>query len=307
MNVKSTTWDIILWIALAAMWSSSYAVIKLGVATIDPVLLVAGRMTIGAAVIYAVMRIMGQHLSRDIKVWLSYAITGLLGSTIPFLFITYGEQSVDSALAAILMGVAPVATVVMASSVFPDERLTKRVALGIGCALVGVIILVGPGALGDFGQNLPGQLSIVAATLCYAASTIYIKRFVRRPALEMASGSMLCGAVSVVLAALLLGADVRSIQPTPASLGSVVYLGLVSTACANLIYFHLVPRMGATRMSQVNFAIPVGGSFIGAIFMGENMTLDRLAALAVIICAMYLVFSGRQGAAVVNKPDARSN
>lgn len=294
MQSKATTIDFFLWFALAMMWSSSYAVIKLGVTTIDPIVLVAGRMVVAALVIYGVLKLMGQRLSRNLKIWMSYAVTGLLGSTIPFLLITYGEQSVDSALAAILMGVAPVATVVVASSVFPDERLTPRVCLGVCCAVTGVVVLVGPGALTDLGQNAPGQISIVAAALCYAASTVYIKRFVRRPALEMAAGSMLIGAGSVTLPAIVLGRDLGSIQPTFASLGAILYLGLISTASANLIYFHLVPRMGATRMSQVNFAVPVGGSFIGVIALGERMTMDRLFALTIIICAVYLVLSGRQ-------------
>ncbi len=294
MSPKASPSDIALWLALAAMWSSSYGVIKLGVETLDPVTLVAGRMVIGAAVIGLVLLLRGQRLSRKPGDWLAYLITGMLGSTLPFLLITYGEQTVDSALASILMGVAPVATVVLASLSFADERLTPRVLLGLGLALAGVVTLVGPAALSGLGANLSGQLAIVGATLCYAASTVYVKAFVKRPALEMAAGSMLIGALAVCLIALTAGEGARRIVLSAQSIGAVVYLGLFSTAAANLIYFHLVPRLGATRMSQINFAVPVGGSLIGVGLLGETLSASQMLALGIISGAVYLVLSARR-------------
>jgi len=266
--------------------------IKLGVASLDPIVLVAGRMAIGAVLIFSVMTLMGQTLSKNKNVWFSYAVTGLLGSTLPFLLITYGEQSVDSALASILMGVAPVATVVLASITLPEERLTKRVLAGVCFSIIGIVILIGPNALSHLGDGFSSQLSIIGATLCYAASTVYIKRFVRRPALEMASGSMLVGTLSIVFVAILMGKNLFDLELTMTSMGVIIYLGLFSTGCANLIYFYLVPRLGATRMSQINFAVPVVGSLIGFAFLDEMVTTNQVIALLVIVLAIYLVLTG---------------
>ncbi|MEM1152132.1 MAG: DMT family transporter [Pseudomonadota bacterium] len=293
MPQRSSTLDLGLWLALAVMWSSSYAVIKVGVETVAPMVLVAGRMTIGAVAILAVLWTLGRRLSWSRRAWIDYAVTGLLGSTFPFLLITYGEMSVDSALAAILMGCAPVATIVLANAILPEEPMTERVLIGAGCALAGVALLVGPEALYGLGADVLAQLAIVGATLCYAASTIYIKVAVRRPALEMAAGSMTFGAVFVTIAALVAGQSF-AVPTTPTAAGAIIYLGLVSTASANLIYFHLVPRLGATKMSQVNFAVPVGGTLIGAILLGESLDLQRGIALAVILGAVYLVLSSKR-------------
>lgn len=280
--------DIVLWLALAAMWSSSYAAIKIGVATVDPSVLVAGRMLTGCVVVYTVLKIRGLSLSRQPGVWFSYTATGLLGSALPFLLITIGEQSVDSALASILMGVAPVMTLLLAAWLVPDEALTLRTALGILGGLVGVAVLVGPAALSGLGAQLGGQAAIIGATFCYAASTVYIRRFVTRPPLEMAAGSMIVGTVFIATVVLMTGADVRSITPTLSSLGTILYLGFFSTALANLIYFYLVPRLGATRMSQVNFAVPVGGAMLGFLILGEALTVQRIVALLIIIGSVYL-------------------
>jgi len=153
-------------------------------------------------------------------------------------------------------------------------------------------MLVGPEALYGLGVDVFGQLAIVGATVCYAASTVYVRVAVRQPALETAAGSMIFGAVSVTLAALLLGKGVTD-TVTLTSAGAVLYLGVVSTASANLIYFYLVPRLGATKMSQVNFVVPVGGSLIGVALMGESLDPQRVVALVVISGAVYLVLSGQ--------------
>ncbi|MGJ8569511.1 MAG: DMT family transporter [Hoeflea sp.] len=285
---KTSPIDILLWLVLAAMWSSSYAVIKIGVATLDPAVLVFGRLLVGSVIIYSVMRWRGLKLSRDPAAWLSYAVTGILGSAAPFLLITHGEQSVDSALASILMGASPVVTLVLAAWLIPQERLTLRTVTGIIGGLSGVAVLVGPTALSGLGAQLGGQLAILGATVCYAVSTVYIRRAVTRPPLEMAAGSMLVATLIMGCVVAVSGIQPDQIDLGAASLGTVLYLGLFSTACANLIYFHLVPRLGATRMSQVNFAVPVGGALLGFTLLGEALTAQRLIALAIIMLSIYL-------------------
>jgi len=284
---RATLTDILLWLALASAWSSSYAVIKLGIETIDPIVLVAGRMIVATIVIVAVSISLGYRPGRNASAWISYTVTGLLGNVVPFLLISFGEQSVDSALAAILMGFAPVATVALAVIVLPDERLTGRIALGLAGALTGIALLVGPSALLGLGSQIVGQIAIVGATLCYATSTVYVRRFVTQPALEMAAGSTLVGTVVIVGAVIATGADVSTIEYSAHSLGAILYLGLVSTAAANLTYFYLVPRLGATRMSLINFAVPVGGAIIGVMFLGEVLATRQIAALAFIIVSVW--------------------
>ena len=296
---KATPTDISLWLLLAAMWSSSYVVIKIGLGTIDPSVLVLGRLLIGSVVLYTALKARGMALSREVRHWFSYAVTGLLGSALPFLLITWGEQSVDSSLASILIGAVPVVTLLLAAWLVPDEVLTPRIVAGVLGGLGGIALLVGPAALLGLGAQFKGQIAIVGATICYATSTVYIRRFVTRPALEMASGSMIVGTLFMAGVVAISGSDVTRIEPTFASLGSVVYLGLFSTACANLIYFHLVPRLGATRMAQVNFAVPVGGAVLGVLVLGEAITAQRLAALTIIVGSVWLGTGAKRATADV--------
>lgn len=289
MKENASPTDIVLWLVLAALWSSSYTAIKIGVQSLDPVLLVAGRLLIGAVCLYGALKMSRMHLSGKLEDWMHYAVSGLLGSAIPFLLISYGEQTVDSALASILMGIAPVTTVFMASFVFADEQLTRRIVLGLICGIAGIVLLVGPDSLAQLGGDLPAQLSILAAALCYAATTIYVRRFVKRAPLEMAAGSTIVAAGAITAMAVFSGPDPAALELNASAVGTVVYLRLFSTALATLIYFQLVPRLGATRMSQVNFAVPVGGALIGVTVLSETIMAHQLAALAVILLAIFLV------------------
>lgn len=291
---KTQLSDVLLWLCLALMWGSSFAVIKVGVATLDPRVLVVGRMLIGTIVMYLALKLRGQSLSPSLTVWGTYAVTGLLGSGFPFLLITYGERTVDSALASILMGLVPVVTMLLAAWLVPSERLTARTVIGILGGLIGVAVLVGPVALRGLGDQLGGQLSILGATACYASSTVFIRRFVTRPPLEMAAGSLIVGTAFIAGVSALSGADFTGVKAAPEAWGAVLYLGLFSTAAANLIYFHLVPRLGATRMSQVNFVVPVTGLVIGTVLLGEALTPQRLLALMIIMGSVYLGTSARR-------------
>lgn len=284
--------NIVLWLALALMWSSSYTAIKMGVETIAPLPLVSGRMIIGLAIMFAVLKLSNMTLSRNGRDWFAYAFSGLMGNTVPFVLISYGEQHVDSALAALLMGIAPVATVLIAHIAVPGEGLTRRSAAGIFTGFTGLVMLVGPGALSGLGSHLVGQIAIVSAALCYAITTIFVKNHAVRPPLEMATGSMLVGTLCIcaaTVASFALGDRAAFSVPSFSSAAAVVYLGVFSTALATLIYFHLVPRIGATRMSQINFAVPVGGALLGVMLLGETIAPSKALALCVIMAAIYLV------------------
>jgi drug/metabolite transporter (DMT)-like permease len=286
--------NIILWLLLALIWSSSYAAIKFGIETIEPMALVSGRMLVGTAIMLIILKLRSGSLSGKIGDWRTFFISGMTGNIIPFLLISYGETNVGSGLAAIFMGITPVATVLIAPLFLPDEKLTAASIAGICLGAAGLVILVGPGALSGIGDHVIGQISIIGAALCCAFTTIYVRKYATRPPLEMATGSMLTGTIVIVIATLVFESPVQFSQPSTSSFVALVYLGIFPTACATLIYFYLVPRLGASRMSQVNFFVPVAGVFIGFFLLGEPMNPSTGIALITIIIAIYFVTSKKR-------------
>lgn len=266
--------------------------IKIGVASIPPATMVAGRLLLASVILLAYAKIRGHRIPFTIAAWFTFGFVGLVGNVIPFALIAWGEIVVDSGLAAILIGTMPVATAVLAHAFTADEKLTPRRAGGVLMGFAGIVLLVGVSALGGLGAEVASQLAIFSAALCYAVTTVFVRRFARLPDPVMAAGAMMAGAVVIVPWALAVDAP-WALDPTWESIASVVVLGVVSTGLAALIYFYLIRVVGAAVFSQVNFITPALGVCFGIVFLGEAPNTDAWLALAMIVTGIWLVTRGR--------------
>ena len=222
---------------------------------------------------------------------------GAFGNALPFALIAWGEQRVDSAVAAVMMGVMPIATVVMAHLAFADERLDPARAAGVALGSCGVVTLVGWQALSGVGGAVAHELAVLAGALCYGVSAIFTRRHVRVGGPAMAAGAVLAGAIMLVPLALAEAHPWRDGVDTGPLL-ALLSLGAFSTGLAALLYFHLIPAVGAGRFAQVNFLIPVLGVAWGALFLDERPGARLLLALGLILCGLALVTRrGRRAAA----------
>src|SRR6188508_1818649 len=93
--------------ALVALWGSNFMFIKLGVAAVPPATLVAARLVIGAVILVAIVRALGYTFPPIGRLWIPYVMLAIVGNCLPFWFISWGQQYIDSGLAGILMAVMP--------------------------------------------------------------------------------------------------------------------------------------------------------------------------------------------------------
>ncbi len=273
---------------LAGIWSSSFMFIKIGVATIPPATMAAARLMLAAVMLAAIAYAKGYRLPFTLRAWSAFTFVGVMGNAMPFTLIAWGELEVDSGLAAILMGVMPVATALLAHAFVHDERLTGRRAAGVLLGFSGTVLLVGFSALSGLGAQVAAQLAVVGGALCYAITTVFVRRFANLPDVLMAAGSLTTGALLMIPIALLLESPL-TLSPSFASTAAVVVLGIVSTGFAALIYFYLIRTVGAAIFSQVNFLTPAIGVAFGMIFLGEVPGADAWTALTLIVLGVWLV------------------
>jgi len=278
---------------LAVVWSSSFLAIKLGVATIAPATLAAGRLGIAAVLLLVVLAVGKRRLPLTPHSVGIYFFVGLFGNALPFALIGWGETEVDSGLAAILMGAMPVATAGLAHFFTPEDRLTLRRLCGILLGLGGVLALIGWQALGGLGRDVLAQLALLGGALCYAVTTVFVRRYGNLPGRVMATGAMLAGALLAGLFALVTERP-WTLAPSAASWLALIYLGVLPTAAAALVYFHLIRKVGATMFSQINFVLPALGALWGAVFLGERIGLNAWLALGLIAIGVALVNSRRR-------------
>lgn len=279
---------LILWLVLAITWSFSFSAIKIGVETITPVSLVAGRMLIASGLMFLILKIQKQSFSVKPNDWQHFLVAGILGNVLPFFLISWGELHVQSGLAAVMMGIMPIMTVLLAHVFLKDEPLNLMSFTGVAIGFTGLIILVGGSVFRELGNHLSGQLSILAAAISYAMTTVYVRKYVTTSAPIMATGSITVGALIISVAALIFDQPFGHV-PSTASMIAMLYLGVFATAFATTVYFYLVPLIGANRMSQINFVVPVLGSAIGIVWLGEQLKPSVFIALITVLVGVYLV------------------
>lgn len=287
--------EYMLFFLVAAIWGLSFSLIKVGVAEIGPATLTAGRITIAAMVLTAwlvfVKRI---KLNMSIESLSCYAIIGLFGNALPFTLIGWSELTLDSSLVAVLMGIMPLFTVVMAHFFLDDEPFTMKTLTGISAGFSGVLVLLGFSVWKGVNHEALAQLTVLVATLCYAGVTIFVRLHVKASGLEVATGALIAGAVFSIMAAFMfespfeMGWNMRAIVP-------MTLLGLFPTALASVLYFRLVRNMGATRFAQINYIIPVFGGIAGIGFLDEQAHWRMVVALGLILLGIYLVHGARRG------------
>ncbi|MDX1656599.1 MAG: DMT family transporter, partial [Candidatus Competibacteraceae bacterium] len=281
--------DWLLLLALVAMWGSSFLLTKLAVATLPPTAVVAGRLSIAALVLAILALARGHRPPASATLWGYLIAMGVVGSSLPFFLISWGQQHIDSALAGILMAVMPLVTLVLAHFLVAGERLSGPKVGGFLLGFAGIVVLMGPEALlrlrGQGAELLP-QLAVLAGAVCYGVNTIIARRRPASEPLVAAAGVMVVASLVMVpitpwdaFAGLEIG--------TPAT-WAVLGLGLVCTALATVVYFALITSAGPTFLSLINYLIPLWALALGALFLGERLDWNALVALGLILLGVGL-------------------
>jgi drug/metabolite transporter (DMT)-like permease len=290
MSQRRDAIDWILLLTLVAMWGSSFFFIEIALGSITPLTLVAIRIALGALILYTAMRLLKLPAPRDARTWRYFAALALLGYCLPFFFITWGQQSVDSGLAGILVGFMPLATLLLAHRFVAGEHITTAKLIGFVLGFAGLALLLGPEALRQWrgtGAELLGQLACLGGALCYAGNSIVTKRMPPTHALVAAACTTTLAAVVMLVVAFALDAPL-ALRPDAPALATCIWLGVGPTAIATLVYFRLIARAGPTFMSLVNYMSPVVAVSLGALFLDEALRPTALAALALILCGIAL-------------------
>lgn len=271
---------------LSALWGSSYAFIKLGIATIPPVTLIAGRTVIAGALLLLILRWRGVAMPHDLVHWRKFFIQSLLNSAIPFTLIAWGERSLDSGLAVILNSTSPIFTFLLGSLLLRQEKATWPRLIGVVTGLGGVTMIVGMTALAGLGSQTVAALAIVAATICYAGAALFGRQFRGLDPMIPAAGSLIAGSIILVPISLILDRP-WALAPSMESIAALLALAVFCTALALVIYFRLLELLGPLgTVAQAYLRVPFGVA-IGLLFMGETLAPTAGVGLVLVIIGVF--------------------
>jgi drug/metabolite transporter (DMT)-like permease len=288
------------WI-LAVIWGSSFLFIRIGVEQLTTFQVVFIRTGIAAIGLNIVAYARGKRLPTDWKGIRDLLVLGIVNTVFPFVLITWGEKSIESSLAAILQGTAALFTMVVAHFVFVDERITPRKIAGLAIGFLGVVILATRSTKGEVLKvdptlHLLGQLAIVVASFCYALGGTYSRKAIqnRLEPIIAAAGAM---TVTAIITGILtyvspaLGGPVPTplSDLTPRVLTAMIALGFINTFVAYIIFYSLIPAIGAAKTSMVTYVIPAVGLVLGAIFLKEPIDFSLVLGAIMIVGSIAIV------------------
>jgi drug/metabolite transporter (DMT)-like permease len=221
-------------------------------------------------------------------------VMSIINITIPFALITWAEQSVDSALAAILNATVPLFVIVLAPMFLPDEPIRVNGVLGLMIGFLGVVLIVSPGLAAAAG-TVPGQVALLGSSLSYAVGNVYARRNIQgQPPMIPAVFQVTFALLIVGVLAVVVERPWATATPDAVAWFSVIWLGILGSGMAYLAYFRLLLTWGATRTALVAYLLPVVGIVLGFLVRGEPIDATLIGGTALVIAGVALV-NGRWG------------
>jgi drug/metabolite transporter (DMT)-like permease len=218
---------------------------------------------------------------------LPFIALAILGNCLPFFLIAWGQQTIDSALAGILVSVMPLATLVLAHFFVAGERVTRLRLVGFVIGFAGIVVLMGPTALTGLGGEALAQAAVLGGALCYAGNSVLARLTIATDFLVASTAVLIVASVLMVPIAVMVDHP-WSGTPSAGSIAAIVWLGIGPTALATILYFRLIAAAGPTFMAIVNYLSPLVALLAGMTLMGERPGPTAVAGLLLILLGIAL-------------------
>ena len=273
---------------LALIWGSAFLWIKLVDRGFSAVEVTLARLTLGAAVLFAIVCIRREAIPRSGRLWAQIAVAAVFANAVPYLLFAVAEQTVDSSTAGIINATTPLWTVLLALAVRHQKSVTSWQAAGLIVGFAGAVLIFTPWRTTG-GLFSAGGLECLAASISYAVSYIYMDRFLARRGIgPVVLSACQLSAAAVMLAITLAVTGAPTPHVTAESVAAIVVLGIVGTGFAYVLNYQIITSEGATVASTVTYLLPVVAIVLGVMVLGESIAVAMLAGVVLVLTGVTL-------------------
>ncbi len=285
----------LVWLFLCGIWGSTWLFIKIGLNDLPPLSFAAIRFVIAATILWVIVLLRRLKIPRSAKELLLLAGTGVLGFTVNYGLIFWGEQYISSGLAALLQSTIPAFGLLFAHLHLPAERMTPVKVFGVVLGVLGVAVifsnqlsLAGPRALA-------GSVAIVISAAGAAYSNVLIKAYGGKiEPTVIAAMQMSFGLIPILLIGVMWEGNPLNFRWTRMALVSLLYLAIVGSVIAFILYYWLVQHMDVTKSMLIALVTPVTAVILGMIVLGEQLDWRTVAGGLLVLSGIALVVIRRQ-------------
>lgn len=276
---------------LALIFGSAFYFIEVALVDIGVLGVVWARVTLGGLMLTAWAYARGQRLPTSLSLWGLLVLMGFFNNALPFTLITWAQTELTGGLTSLFMSTAPLSSIVLAHFFIEGDKITPQKLIGIALGITGVIVLIGPRALMSLDITNLAQLAAISGAFSYAIAGL-IGRRLHHLSNVVASACMLLAASAVLLPFVLVLENPLTEHWTWTATGAIVGMAFFSTALAYIVYFQLLRTVGPSNMLLVTLLAPISAISLGALFLGEQVTIQMLFGAVIIACGL-MVIDGR--------------
>ena len=258
---------------LILIWGTTWAVIRVGLEGIPPFLGVSLRFSLASVILIVAGKIAGVRLGHGRREWLMWAVNGLLAFSVSYGVVYWAEQWIPSGLAAVLFATFPLFVAGFAHFWLPGEQLRSKSILGICVGFFGVMVIYSEDLTELAGAEARvASLIFLISPLVAAAANVIVKRWgsgihpLSLTAVPMGLTGILMGAMAALFE------RGESVTFDSVSVGALLYLAILGTSVTFLIFFWLLQRLPATRLSLITYGVPVVAVIVGTLFLDEPLS-----------------------------------
>lgn len=278
---------------LGLLYGSTLVVSRFSVGQYDPRTYISLRLTLATCGYVAFFLFnANKQWPRDLKLWGRAAVLGIIGTAIPMVSMVSSLQYQSSGVTALLITLAPVVTVILAHFFLVDEQLNPMKILGVVIAFAGAGLLLvrGETGLADFAQaDWRGYAWTGIGVLAGGGAVVYARRYLRDDDIwDVSSVRMLVAALVLLpVTYFSVGYDMSGV--TAEGYAGLIYASIAGTFCGMWLNFYIVKRFGATTAAQVSYLMPIIASILGALVLGEQITLTMFVGMVIIFTGLTLI------------------
>ena len=278
--------DYIILFLLGALWGSSFGAIKIALYGVSPLTVMSVRIILAGVALLVLTLIRSTPFPRGFQNWKKIFWMALFGVLIPFFLVPWGQQKIDSSLAAIIMSINPFFALILGHYFSEDENFNKRQFFAMLLGFSGVFLVFNENADFSTNGNFWGQGAVILAGIGYTISGVIAARL-RGISADSVSASVFIVASLIALPLWLIYDSPWDLELEQDSIFALTHLGLVSTGIAFLMRYYVILRAGAVFFSYVAFLIPMFGIFFGVIFLDETVSVNTMVAVVLILLGVY--------------------
>lgn len=285
----------LVWLILCGIWGSTWLFIKLGLEDLPPFTFAGIRFVIACTILFVIIRAKGFQLPRSRSDWKLLLWSGLLAFSLNYGLLFWGEQYISSGLAALLQATIPVFGLVIAHFYLPGERMTWPRIFGVAFGFLGVgIVFSNQLAIAD-GKALAGCIALVLGSGCAAYSNVLVKARGKdlEPAI-LAAGQMFFGLIPLLLIGIPLEGSPLKFHWTPMAVLAMLYLAVVGSVIAFLLYYWLVHNMDVTKSMLIALVTPVVAVILGMIVLQEELNWRTVVGGAMIMLGIGFIVTQKR-------------